>query len=758
MQQKMQEVVNEVIFQNITTDQINTRSINDIGPLNIQYTDKYIVFDNDILGLGNYDQSSTIVYHTEYNFYDFINATNMFIAIFHNNIKLLMKNSFITVHSPTNVIIRIVDSSTDNTGYKIYRKKGNTGIVIYDNHTSINLSYNQTDIQNKIYFVDGSISYVQFTKSNGSAFATINGTGHVVEELTFKSIWFNDVMNTVMINGVPCLEFSTDTYISPSLIYYSNQTDAVKTFSNGGTYITHKHYQVPSNGLYYVVVLHNPDLSLPVDYPISKFESVFGSIDDFQSLIPSNFYSYSDNLPDPSTVNLSDINTNITTAFKCFPDLFKNMLENDASIDFTNITDLSMYPLVNSNSHIYPSGPNNQTFSANHYEFVSNKGGDMSVLFVDGSVAKPDYIFTKGSMIHTYYNQLLLQNAKNITAWRTGVSSGTIGSYSVTIPSNMIVALPPSYKFSKDYNDILVVDEDWTNNAYSIVSGWSSSVNSDDTMIISFGSNDIGKTYKIYNLNNGYQQYIQNSKIMAVELPWYLMYSQGSLFTFTSGLLNPNYTIMPTVLFKLITLVPMGLNYLSDVTNGEDIFVLSSPRYQLYEHHDTISTNSIITLSKKDFPFSKKYMMVFINGKFIHPDNIVEISAYSFALKNVTSTSNMCIYKLATYNNDLLNMSSLFSTVTNDWDTYVSTLSYINLKTLLNLSDLVNTDSTLFNITNQTQYLYEILYKFVLTETRFSIDEESFSDLLLHDFAPLVQNGRIVLNANRGTNPPRYVY
>jgi hypothetical protein len=755
IQHKTQNTNNGIMMIPLNPEQIiSSGTYQNAGTGIISGDKKFIYFNYNMLQFSADFIKSRLTFGVRYSMLDFIRLTGAHAGISQNGVKIKLSKTFITFQSPLNIVIEITDSSPTNLGYRLIILKNIKTVTSYINHAAVNLQYNATDLTRRVFFIDGLLKYMPFTVDNGIATYKFDGTGKEVEEYYITSIFINTKMTTITINGKNCLEFEVDTYISPRLIMYMKDGDTI--FNTSPNYITHRHFEVPSAGTYYVLLAHKSNIGELVDNPIAKFEKIIGRVNDYQSEVPTSFYSYLDDLREPSLLGVGEATTETAKAFKYFPDLFKNTISANDNIPMLSIVATDHTPYLN-NHFLYPTEPSKQqTFSVECRYFQFNVGSGAPMIFVDGLLASPAYRYVKNSISHVFYPRSQVDN-KRMCVWHIAESFQETGSYTVTVPASKEVRVGPNRRLGDIYKEFAVVEEDWNTHVVSTVIGWTVSFE-DSFATFKFTDAHIGKTFKIYHLDCGYVQYYPKAKTMAFELPWYLMHNTN-LFVFVDGRIAKHYAIIPPVTMRTIKAVPMGLNIASDSINGEDVYIVSTPDLTLYEQRTTLNpTDGIIELTNKEIPFSKDYMVIFINGKFIHPEDICEISSYKFGLYGVQSINDLRIYiKRSVLGGKYKAYSDIFKSCVKDWDTYINGKTYAQLKSLVGATDIMNTDPQYDISSDPKQFWYEILYKFFMTESTQSMLDTDVDQLLI-DFEPIITNGRIVLESNRGGQEARFKY
>jgi len=179
------------------------------------------------------------------------------------------------------------------------------------------------------------------------------------------------------------------------------------------------------------------------------------------------------------------------------------------------------------------------------------------------------------------------------------------------------------------------------------------------------------RKYYVYDTDIGYTQYKQGL-YNCPTIPWQLQHCDKLIVessiggTFPSSVLHPQYMLGTDI-----------TNYRIDVSSESDTnvlvsrptFISNTPQLILKMTEDDISIDSlssIVTINYK-YPFSTKYMMVFVNDTYIPPKNIIEISATKFGFTNLTDAVYLGSPDSTTLN---YNISSIKIYV-NDFDDYI---------------------------------------------------------------------------------------
>lgn len=337
-----------------------------------------------------------------------------------------------------------------------------------------------------------------------------------------------------------------------------------------------------------------------------------------------------------------------------------------------------------------------------------------------------------------------------------------------------------------------------------------------------------------YNTNNGYSKYYLNDEdenFLSYEIPNQLMMSDKKLLAFMDGYFTDEFRIDKHLYYRLFhgdtilsfstdqtnpdigyTYDPNG-DYVYDTNEGKyrkynessdseltrykkhvaSIYLTNPGNYTLYQDIHGISyDDGVFTLANDidgcvidqqqmytDFymvPYSTKYMLLFINGKYIDHDHIEVISNRRFALKNLdyynfnkNDDGNIIINEMFIYRFDYLNPEKYMDyyeepTVLDDCKIYgIKDELWDNYKDDIKLDDIykdivIYPKDTGFNPDTSKFALYETFGKYVLNK----YDLES--DFILADevksyFNELYDSdGRMPLRFNIDSDKRKYVY
>jgi len=233
---------------------------------------------------------------------------------------------------------------------------------------------------------------------------------------------------------------------------------------------------------------------------------------------------------------------------------------------------------------------------------------------------------------------------------------------------------------------------------------------------------------------------------------WASFISKNNIHVFLKGRLLPreNSYLFNPLEYRVVkgdTVLALDLD--TDVLNGENITALISSQFELVEYNTTlIDESKIIQLTDKSYPFSKKYNLVFIDGKFINPSDIIEVDTFRFSV-NSNSIKNMCIFRKKF---DIQN-SDTFENLLDKWAEYLAVLSIEDIENIIGtLNQVFDNENNIREIYYNERHLFEILYNYCLKDRRELTEEdniaikEELSDILLAD-------GRIPISTIRDRYP-----
>jgi len=191
----------------------------------------------------------------------------------------------------------------------------------------------------------------------------------------------------------------------------------------------------------------------------------------------------------------------------------------------------------------------------------------------------------------------------------------------------------------------------------------------------------------------------------------------------------------------------------TNTIEGELFNAYFTSEMELVEYNVSLNNgDKIITLNNKDFPFSKKYNLVFVDGKLIHPDNIKEIDNYRFSMIT-TSTNNMCIFRKRM---EIPNKEK-FSGIKDKWTEYLETLTQLQIEGLIGLLYPVQTgENSIRSVYLPERHMFEILYHYCL-KGRDHLDPRDEDMIPIELPGTILEDGRIPISTMRSGPYPRYL-
>jgi len=190
----------------------------------------------------------------------------------------------------------------------------------------------------------------------------------------------------------------------------------------------------------------------------------------------------------------------------------------------------------------------------------------------------------------------------------------------------------------------------------------------------------------------------------------------------------------------------------TNTIDGETFNAYVTTELELVEYNVELQDGQqIVTLNNKDFPFSKKYNLVFVDGRLIHPDEIKEIDNYRFSM-NTNSINNMCIFRKRIDFSE----KQKFSGVEDKWTEYLKTLTQQQLVDLIGPLNTVHSgEVNTREVYLAERHLFEILYHYCMK------GRESFTDndkvmIPLELPGVLLEDGRVPISTMRSGPYPRY--
>jgi hypothetical protein len=231
-----------------------------------------------------------------------------------------------------------------------------------------------------------------------------------------------------------------------------------------------------------------------------------------------------------------------------------------------------------------------------------------------------------------------------------------------------------------------------------------------------------GQKLSIYFKDTGYSKYFKTD-FLAVDIPKKMMYNDDDVFVMTDaqvgdrlstntemyGFLNPNIQTL------LTERAYVGINRQAEAGKEYSVFVSNVPKIKLYKRLDDLRIrNNICELKDRRYPFSNRYMLVFVNNRLVNPDDIVEISNYKFGFRSVESS----IWSVDIYIHSIEEDWSPLTGQLTKWDIYIDAQDDESINNVLGLASfqVVSVPLSEEYPTNTNLYLYEILNKYLLSQ------------------------------------------
>ena len=159
----------------------------------------------------------------------------------------------------------------------------------------------------------------------------------------------------------------------------------------------------------------------------------------------------------------------------------------------------------------------------------------------------------------------------------------------------------------------------------------------------------------------------------------------------------------------------ISLDIDTDVVDKEIITLLVSSHFEIIDYNiDLTNGTKIIEITNKTYPFSKKYHLIFIDGKFINPSDIIEIDSYRFSIKS-NSINNLCIFR----KNFNIPNSDKFVNLIDKWAEYLAILTITEIESIIGpLNQSINSENNTRPIYFDNRHLFEILYNYCMKDRR----------------------------------------
>jgi len=257
------------------------------------------------------------------------------------------------------------------------------------------------------------------------------------------------------------------------------------------------------------------------------------------------------------------------------------------------------------------------------------------------------------------------------------------------------------------------------------------------------------KYNKIYSENHSTDGLLQN-------LPrWVSFVPKERMIIFLNGRLleQDRYYLFDPYRYTVVkgdTAIATDLD--TNTVDGETFTGYFTTELELVEYNVELEDGQeIIVLNNKDLPFSKKYNLVFIDGKLIHPDDIKEIDNYRFSV-NAQSINNMCIFRKKIEFTE----KDKFSGIEDKWAEYLKTLGDEDLVDLIGPLNKVNdNENNSRSVYLEERHLFEILYHYCM-KGRESLTEDDQIMIPIELPGTMLPDGRIPISTMRSGPYPRY--
>lgn len=179
---------------------------------------------------------------------------------------------------------------------------------------------------------------------------------------------------------------------------------------------------------------------------------------------------------------------------------------------------------------------------------------------------------------------------------------------------------------------------------------------------------------------------------------------------FVNGERIPNSLLSLTIADPAIPFDDLSLyiNMVVDEGGKIEVFYLPNDFIDIVQETQ-IDTNGNIEISMDilPYPLSKELYMIFINGRKIHPDNIVDVSKNKIQIvSDIGSIKNLCItqYIVEEFDEDITEIFNQSDT----WTTFINSLSVDDYKRLIGTTQLTDGADFTDVIINNTATLFEI--------------------------------------------------
>jgi hypothetical protein len=667
----------------------------------------------------------TIKHKTIYTLMDFITLTRTMIEVSVNNVVVDPLLCKILMPSRTNAII-IVNGNLTNVSIRVFR--GIQSYTRYNSNVSVVLPSDYLNAY--IIKTNGVINYVAPVLANGVYTLAINAAG------TFTTVLMADSIRMYKITPFTNAQYS---YIPfPTGVGFVDLPN-IQLFIQGiAGYITPTEHTPLLDG----VKVPDSATRILVFYSknVAKYEDIRHQYDKFgdymqdflAGTLPTAISSFTPADPGitPDTLG-TDYRAALVDVSKDFANFYRDYIESLCTFQLTT------YPILTGGTSLTTKRhPKDMLFFNNGLNISpisvirNNITGVYTSTFKSTDITVDNIIgIDIGKSIDPYVDYFTVSN----TVMQTGPSSN------ITNEDEIVIYETPRTSVDRLFNELTLYSHTIDKNLINI----------------NFDPSYIGKNVHV--ATQKYNRIISKSysDSALITLPtWASFVSTNNIFTFLNGRLLPRerqyvfnrflYTIL-----KGDTVLSIDLD--TDVVNGETINVLLSSEVEMVDYNVILTaTNKIVSLTDKSFPFSLKYNLVFIDGKFIHPADIQIVDTYRFSVKS-NSIQNMCILRKKIN----FEYSPLFYTIMDKWADYLATLTESEIESILGvLNTVTDTENHTRVVYLPERHLFEILYQYCLKDRR-ELTIEDNAAIVAEIPGVLLPDGRIPISTIR-TGAPRY--
>jgi hypothetical protein len=624
--------------------------------------------------------------------------------------------------------------------------RGLTAIVVDQNVTNVSITMLRNIKSFTRYAGSGSVPLT--TTSQYSYFLVVNGIARYVEPVLSNGTYQLPISATggwatviqsddIRVAPATALQNSKYRYVAlPSGIGFANTPDIHIFRPNSNAFFEPSAHTPLLDGV--IVPDANTSFMLITSAPVPSYTDMRHTYSQYKNYmneylantLPATIASYTPYKPDvDADTPEAEFQAEMKKSLEDFTNFYRTYLEEQASFSLTS------YPIITPSSIITRTNPNGMLFFSDGINIapisITRSANSMYVSrFKDSDITASSIVGVDiGRTVDPYVQYGNITSTTFIVGPSSRVTSHPTYKAFVTSPGTTLRKCDPLPIVST------ILDRNLAK--------------------LRFNQADVGK--HIHVIGDQYNRILtkSNNQTGLLKVPlWASFIPKSDIYVFLNGRLQPSartYIFDPFryTVTKGDTVLVTDLD--TNIATGEAFTVLLSNQLSEVNHTITLANgNKIIEMTNKAFPFSTKTHLIFVDGKFIHPDKIKVIDNYRFSL-DVKSTNKLRIVR----KNMADTFTPLLENVKDKWTQYLATLSTAAIESLL---------GPLFTVTNQEnndrtvyygeRHYFEILYNYCLKDRRMLTPEDAAA-IPIELPNVLLPDGRIPISSIR-PGAPRY--